>query len=72
MGGRRQLQAVGIRSNSILNRGANQDNSMCGQVPRPIGIVLSPEQKQQLIQMIAQKLRSKRSNTAVRTKSSGS
>jgi hypothetical protein len=72
MGERRQLQEVGIRSNPILNRGAHQDNSMCGQVPGPIGIVLSPEQKQHLMQMIAQKLESKKSNTTGRSKSSGS
>jgi len=73
MGERRQLPEVGIRSNPILNRGAHQDNSMCGQVPPPpIGIVLSPEQKQQLMQVITQKLKSKKSNTAVRSNGSGS
>jgi hypothetical protein len=49
-----------------------QDDMMLDQGPRPTSTLLSPEQKQQLMQMITQKLASKKGNTAVQSKSSGS
>ena len=56
----RQIREVSTRSAPMPDQGARQDEARCDQGRRQNGIVLSLEQKRQLMQMIAEELESKK------------
>jgi hypothetical protein len=58
-----QAREVNTPSNVSLER--RSPKPVCDQTPRPIGTVLSPAQRQYLLQVINQKLASEKGNAAV-------
>jgi len=60
-----QGREVNTPSNVNPERRVHSPKPVCDQTPRPIGTVLSPAQRQYLLQVINQKLASEKGNAAV-------
>jgi len=66
------MRGASTSPDPLPGRDVQQDDAIFEPGLRQTSALLSPEQKQQLMQRIAQKLQAKRENSAVHLKTSGS